>query len=59
MEKLRQMVAVTCQDYIAGESGWSQDLNLGGPAPTTGLLTGMFCYLPIIVMTIVITAFIY
>lgn len=48
------MVAVTCQDYIAGESGWSQDLNLGGPAPTTGLLTSMFCYLPIIVMTIVI-----
>lgn len=47
------------QDHIAGEWGWSQDLNLGGPAPTTGLWTSVFCYLPIIVMTIVITAFIY
>lgn len=34
-------------------------MNLGGPVPTTGLLTSVFCYLPIIVMTIVITAFIY
>ena len=31
-------------------------MNLGGPAPTTGLLTSVFCYLPIIVMRIVITA---
>lgn len=39
--------------------GWSWDLNLGGPALATDLLTSVFCYLRRIVMTVVVTAVIY